>query len=583
MRTRGAALRGLALAACLLAAGAALVRSGAHAAASFKATPEALPRIWIPPSLAARPAEESARRIDGWRALLPEPAALAVVTTLPRVEEGAAVVVADARYMTDAELAELERFVEAGGAVLIAGWVGAQADADFDAGVARMRAFLRVPRIATLGKDEAFYVAAGARGPLVAGTDPGEKIELGWEARIPALPGTSSELYWARWRLTPVGVDSAASLRAERGRGRLVWLAPTPEAAGASDASRERFGSVVRAALAWAARRPVVELLAWPRGAPFAALLAMDTEEGFPAAGRAAELFDSIHFPISFFVLASEAARHPDALARIARSGEIQSHAERHVGFEGVPAAEQLARLREARSALERLGVQAPNALRPPYESFDPETVRAASAAGFTIFVADKEHLSAAPRTVALDGRTLVQLPRGVADDFEIFERQHLSTPADLLRVTQTDLAQMHAIGGLYYFSFHTQFFAQEERLAALKSLALAARARGAWEATPSALAHHWQTRAGCSVSATPLDRSTLRIEVRNRGSARATDLALRVHAQAPLRSAAVKKSDGDPSTLELRLPPGSDHFDVLLRELAAGSSRTFTVALTPR
>ncbi len=574
------ALRALVLLLLSLGFSSVFACGGSHAAGPGRSLPALTPRLWVPASLAARPEAEGARRIDAWSALLPRTARL--VTTLPGPGEGSPVVVADARHMTEDELAALESFIEAGGAVLLSGWVGALGGPSFDAGIARMRGFLRVPRIEKLGRDDSLFVAAGARGPLVASTDPGERIDLGWEPEVPALPGLASELYWARWRLTPVGDDSAASLRAERGRGRLVWLAPTPEAAGASEPSRARFASIVRAALAWTARRPSAELLAWPRGAPFAALLAMDSEQHFPSAGRAADVFESIRFPLSFFVLASEAERHPEVLARVARSGEVQSHAERHVGFEGLPAAEQLARLRESRSAHERLGLPPPTALRPPYESFDAQTIRAARTAGFTIFVADKEHLSAAPRLLELEGQNLVQHPRGVADDFEIFERQQLSSAADLLRVTLADLSHMHAIGGLYYFSFHTQFFVKEERLAALKSLALAARALEAWEATPSALARHWQARAGCSVSATSLDDSTLRVEVRNAGAERATDLALRVHAQVPLRRAEVLEADGDRGALELRLQPGSEHFDLLLRELAPGSSRAITVRIRP-
>ena len=170
----------LALAFCALAGSVALARSGARASGGAQARPAAAtPRIWMPPSLAARSEDERRRRVEGWRALLPEPGGLAVATALPRVEEGVPIVVADARYMSDAELAELSSFVDEGGAALVAGWVGARADGDFDAGLARMGRFLRVPRVVALGKDEAFYVAVGSRGPLVAGTDPGEKIELG--------------------------------------------------------------------------------------------------------------------------------------------------------------------------------------------------------------------------------------------------------------------------------------------------------------------------------------------------------------------------------------------------------------------
>jgi peptidoglycan/xylan/chitin deacetylase (PgdA/CDA1 family) len=581
MRARRVARIGTALAACMLAACGLLSCDGGQAARPPAQVAPDEPLVWVPPSLAARAQPERSRSLDAWRALLPELAGLPAVTTLSGVAKGASVVVADGRYMTTAELSELERFIESGGAAVLAGWVAVRAGAGFDAGVARMRDFLRVPRIATLGKAEAFFVAAGARGPLVAGTDPGERIELGWEPQIPALPGAASELYWAQWRLSPVGADAGASLRAERGRGRLVWLAPTPEAALVSEESRAGYARLMRAALGWAAKRPVVEILAWPRGAPLAAMLAMDTEEGFPAAGRAADVFESIRFPLTFFVLASEAERHRDVLARIARGGEIQSHAERHVGFEGVAAAEQLARLREARSALARLGAPSPIAFRPPYESFDAETVRAASAAGFTIFVADKEHRSAVPRLV--EGSTLLQLPRGVADDFEIFERQHLSALADVLRVTQSDLEHMHAIGGLYYFSFHTQFFGSEDRLEALEALALAARAHGAWETTPSALERHWRARAACSVSATQLDASTLRIEVRNAGPEPATELALRVHAQQALRSAAVTATHGARDEPELRAQPGNEHFDLVLRELPPAGAQTLTVTFGAR
>ncbi len=539
------------------------------------------PRIALfePASLRAAPEPERLRRREQWRALLPRESGAPVVDALPDPAQGGldAVIVSDARWMDDDEVARLRDYVAAGGAALLAGWVGVRAGEDWAAGAERMAGLLGVEAVARLPRDASLFAAAGARGPVSAGLLPGEKAGLAPDAAVPGIAWPEAELFWSSFSLAPAAAAAGAERHRELGAGRLVWLGPTPEAASATHPAQVWMAAVVERALAWATRRPSSEIRAWPGGAPFAGLLAMDSEHDFENAGGVAEAAAREGFPVTFLVLAEVAEQFPEVLARLAEVGEVGSHADVHQGFEGVAPEEQQRRLERSRDFLRARGVT-PVSFRPPYESYDEGTLRAARGAGFRALLGDLSRASMVPRRVEPDGpgSPLVQIPRPVRDDYDLFVRESIASGAGLEQAMRADLAHVSRAGGLYYFSFHTQFFSDPERVAALARVERSMRESAAWRATAGEIADWWLRRDACRVTVELVGPQRIRAQVSNEGDQEVSGLVVRIHANVALRAVRVSGTRLFQSPARAELASGQSHLDLVLPPLAARRSEAF-------
>ncbi|MFQ5698714.1 MAG: polysaccharide deacetylase family protein [Myxococcota bacterium] len=545
------------------------------------ARPEAV--LFEPASLAAAPLPERVRRRAAWRALLPEEPARREALGLPEAGPNRVVIVSDARWMDDREAGELGAYLQSGGRVLLSGWIGVRSGEDWSSGVERMRRLLGVEAVRSLTGDATLFVAAGARGPLDGDLLPGERIALAREPRVPAISGDAAELFWSTYTLRRAGSPSGAALRSRRGEGRLVWLGPTPEASAITPRTLEQMRQVVARSLDWLRGTPTGEILAWPRGASFAALVAMDSEDRFHNAIGVAAAAESADLPMTYLVLGQEAARDRAVTERIRTTGEIGSHAYRHVGFKGQPLEDQVGRLERAREGLLALGVSSPRGFRMPYESYDAATLQAAATVGFGYVLGDLEFPSMAPRLVAPGGSAppLVQVPRVADDDYEIFDREGVTEAAQVETHLRRDLDRVAGAGGLYYLSIHTQIFEGPERLSVLSWLANAVRERGGWWARGSAIEDWWRRRAALRVGFVRTGPAHMRIDVSNLGERPIEDAALRLHAGAALARVRASGSTLFQTAPEVRFQPGRSSADLLLPEIPPGRSRSYRLEWT--
>lgn len=168
------------------------------------------------------------------------------------------VVLSEAQRLDAAKLEELSRYVGRGGGVVLIGGIATRDVEGAPVGTAAMQSFLGAPVI-PLGAQTGAALVAAQRGPIVAPLAPDQSIDVNAAEDAFGLDAPDAEL---RWQGGP-----AASLRAARGGGRLVWLAVSPDAA-ASDADRRRLQHIQEAAIAWVSRTAWIEVLPDPAGAP---------------------------------------------------------------------------------------------------------------------------------------------------------------------------------------------------------------------------------------------------------------------------------------------------------------------------
>jgi hypothetical protein len=215
-------------------------------------------------------------RLVRFRTWLPGPTQIRAAPPLAALDPGevAALLVSEPRTLSAAEVEALERYLAEGGGVVVTGSVGVRDREGGWRGYDLMQKLLGGVAVTPV---EAGGVVAARRGVLSAPLLPGQAIALLPEPGLPAVESADAELRFA----DPTGGPGpAASLRRRFGHGRLAWLAVGPERGAAGAAGERPLADVLGAALAWVARRPIVEILAWPGGAPFAAAPASPDARG---------------------------------------------------------------------------------------------------------------------------------------------------------------------------------------------------------------------------------------------------------------------------------------------------------------
>jgi hypothetical protein len=170
------------------------------------------------------------------------------------------VAVADARALSAPELRLLEGFLASGGGVILTGAFGVQDEQGRPRDTAAMQRLLRVSRVTLAERGATPALESARRGPLAAALAPGQRLALAAGTLAPAIEDPRAELVWAGGAQP----GAAASLRLDRGPGRLLWLAAGPaELADAGGAIGSDGKRLLAAAYAWAAREPFAEVLAF--------------------------------------------------------------------------------------------------------------------------------------------------------------------------------------------------------------------------------------------------------------------------------------------------------------------------------
>ncbi len=216
--------------------------------------------LWLPAD-ASPQQPATARRIAGWRRVLPGAGRIRRGPGFPLPPSRFVLAVPDARRLAGAEIGGLLDFTRRGGGVVVSGSLGVRDATDGWRGYEGMVRVLGVTEVVPLAAELTAALRAGGRGPLAAALTPDKRVSLLPEEGLPSVPVSGAELVWNGAEPEPRPFRGA-SRRLELGRGRLVWVAAGPEVG--VEASLPDLDRVLQAAVAWAAREPVVALLPPP-------------------------------------------------------------------------------------------------------------------------------------------------------------------------------------------------------------------------------------------------------------------------------------------------------------------------------
>ncbi len=280
--------------------------------------------------------------------------------------------------------------------------------------------------------------------------------------------------------------------------GRLVWLdfSPNPEEH-SYDLDDKAFNSMIASLFRYLNKQVYQGLATWPEGKRFAAIMEEDTEDKFHSAERVLQFFIENNYPITWYMLSSEAQRHRDLTRELAAAGEVACHGDNHRPFTLSDARTQHERIARCRKVLYEITGKQVFTFRPPEEKFSEHTLDAMMNNGITHFIAEHGLDRFVPVVMQsrLAGSELISIPRMVTDDYELWDR----LKADISfskKLMQQEVDYVEAVGGLYMFSFHTQFMKDDDNFSSVQYLARYLHNKQSYFQTAGMVSQWWKLRS---------------------------------------------------------------------------------------
>lgn len=485
------------------------------------------------------------------------------------------VVIPSAHCLSVATREAIDRAAARGQGLVVTGAIGTMDARCRPIGYGLVVALTGALRVETLEKRNIAYVTFPSGSALATDVPPGTRLELD-PAPYVALRRAGRDGFFSSFALRPEPARGAqlvdgAVVRSRYGRARVVYW--SFELTGVNDLPWDQAIAqlLVRNAIAWAGRVPLIEIEPWPRGKVAAAVLAHDVEDQFANAQYALDSLSAAGVRGTYF-LTSELARRNERLTRaIAESNEIGTHSENHRLLGGEPAAVQRRRLALTQVHLRDL-LGAPVAgLRPPEEQFDLATLSAWLEAGGTYVFGANNSRVATPELLEVDGDTIVLLGRANVDDFDAASLAARGSLDEIVKEYLGEYQKVRALGGVYLLSYHSQLLARPELVPALTRIARRIHADTAvWLTTAGDVVEWWRARAAVTTRATRVDSRTLRVDLRNTGRDTVRDIVVRV------TLGDGERASGPPRVL--RSEPGVLRF--VVPPLAPGAERVFRFAV---
>lgn len=283
-------------------------------------------------------------------------------------------------------------------------------------------------------------------------------------------------------------------------RGRFVWIDISPNESDYEGVTTYYHNSVLASVFRFLEGKPYSAWSNWPQGKTFAALLEEDTEDEYENAYHVATYFKEKNYPITWYALSNEAQEHRSLTRLLAETGEIACHGDNHMDFTLQDLDMQQRRLARCRKVMSELTGQTVVSFRPPREEHNTDTYHAMANNGIRHFIAEVSGDRFTPIIYGheQDEFALVSIPRMNSDDYLLWDELKLSDAESIAQLKQ-EVDWIKKIGGLFMFSFHSQYMDSNQHLQTVKDLADYIHSNDAFFTTTNEIAEWWRFRTRLS------------------------------------------------------------------------------------
>ncbi|MEE9355119.1 MAG: polysaccharide deacetylase family protein [Methylococcaceae bacterium] len=295
-----------------------------------------------------------------------------------------------------------------------------------------------------------------------------------------------------------MGGEMETRLYAETiGKGRLVWLDFAPDITDhLPSINTSHLNALMGSIFRYFSRKPFSAIATWPDAKTFAALIEQDSEDGYQYTENVIDLLKRKHYPITWYMLSSEALKNRTLTRTMASFGEVACHGDTHEPFTKSDQKQQHVRIARCQKVIHEITGKRPQSFRPPEEKFNAYTIDAIVNAGMTYYIPGNTTDRAVPiiQDSLTTGQSIVSLPRLVTDDYHMWHlwKKNLQQTKALM---DKEIAWMNEVGGIYMYSFHSQYMNDEDNLKGIEYLGDRFQAENIYFKTSGEISEWWRYR----------------------------------------------------------------------------------------
>ncbi len=149
-------------------------------------------------------------------------------------------------------------------------------------------------------------------------------------------------------------------------------------------------------------------------------------------------------------------------------------------------------------------------------EEYDYDTLQAVAHSGLQFIYGNLDYDRAFPIIRKVDGKVIYQFPRIVADDYNLVVERGVSSASDYQREYFKEFKMMQRLGGIFPFSFHTNYLALQESIDVIRAMVVRLRQEDAWITTFAEIVEWLSLRSQVSVNTTS-EGSVIILTISNR------------------------------------------------------------------
>ncbi len=368
---------------------------------------------------------------------------------------------------------------------------------------------------------EAAYFVMLPPSILSVAVDPGRRFEFDWTGRYYLANTLDAVAANVDWTLKPLPAsptytqNAVVSLRTREGS-RMAWFGVAPDAIFDETDGRKMYDAAMHHLLNWLVRKPVAARCYWQGCAQAAAVITADVEDRFETGEAIALACHKEEVRGSFFLVGALAPDYPEVVAALNENGDIGTHSMHHGSFKERGFKDQLDELEQGKQALYKTGVADVVGFRPPMEEYDYDTLQAVAHSGLQFIYGNLDYDRAFPIIRKVDGKVIYQFPRIVADDYNLVVERGVSSASDYQREYFKEFKMMQRLGGIFPFSFHTNYLALQESIDVIRAMVVRLRQEDAWITTFAEIVEWLSLRSQVSVNTTS-EGSVIILTISNR------------------------------------------------------------------
>ncbi len=463
-----------------------------------------------------------------------------------KLKEYDAIILPGVKSMSNDEVTQVKRYLEAGGAVFATGGTACYAEGGKWRGWEFFREVFGFNFVRDLMRTrETLLHTLRGNMPITANIPIGYTMKVAtWDNPIAVRvlePRATQVSFWYNFRsdsgLVAEEVKmSAGMVQGNYGAGKYVWMGFDLLSVVGVQEDYVVFDRLIKNALYWLTNRPVSFIKPWPAGYDAAAVVVASIDEEQDNIKNLLPILRKHKVSASFILNAELLENNSTLFKSLSAFGDIGVTLD--IGYmESVndtinklndlnTQTDQMKKMRETLRG--KLGNNVIG-LNPYYGLFDDNTLMAMASAGYKYVITDSLTDRSEPKQVIKGDKPMIIVTKTARDDYEIIRRDSLMRTDFQIYTYEEDIDRLIFEGGLYVLKVHTGYQLQPQFAGVVDTVLQYMKSKRVWITSLPELQGWWEMKKKVEMQVEPVGKRRIAIRLSNVGDKKVSKFTLPV------------------------------------------------------